>query len=184
MHKGLKNLIIIIGLTIFTLWLSGLNVTTKSVTYLNQKKWITVYHQQFLWLFIAMITSTAIISFLKHLSIHSCPWSLTEFGGTEPWVPLFGQLPKGAVAGHCFPGGHASGGFALMAIYFAFKDELIKVAKFGLVLGLVLGFIMGWGQMIRGAHFMSHNLWSAWIVWALLLTQYMMWQPKITTQSN
>ncbi|MNW19852.1 hypothetical protein D3C71_2200080 [compost metagenome] len=24
---------------------------------------------------------------------------------------------------------------------------------------------MGLGQMARGAHFLSHNLWSGWVVW-------------------
>jgi membrane-associated PAP2 superfamily phosphatase len=55
---------------------------------------------------------------------------------------------------------------------------LPKLAKVGLILGLILGFAMGWGQMMRGAHFMSHNLWTAWVVWVLLLAQYLLWSPK------
>ncbi|MSP87044.1 MAG: hypothetical protein EXR42_06595 [Methylotenera sp.] len=65
-----------------------------------------------------------------------------------------------------------------MAWYFAFRDTRPKIASVGLILGLVLGFVMGWAQMMRGAHFMSHNLWTAWLVWMILLAQYLVWPPK------
>ena len=34
-----------------------------------------------------------------------------------------------------------------------------------LVLALVLGLILGIAQQLRGAHYMSHTLWTAWICW-------------------
>ncbi|PPS58283.1 hypothetical protein CRX72_12715 [Pantoea sp. BRM17] len=38
-------------------------------------------------------------------------------------------------------------------------------------LGVALGLLMGFGQVMRGAHFFSHNLWAGWWVWlAQLLT--------------
>jgi membrane-associated PAP2 superfamily phosphatase len=178
MHKGLRNLMIVISLMVLGLWIFGLKIWCSVSKNLNDSQWLKVYHRQFLWIFIAMVISTSTISVLKHLSIHSCPWDIKAYGGTELWIPLFGNLPTGAKSGHCFPGGHASGGFALIAIYFGFRDSLPKLAKAGLILGLVFGFAMGWGQMMRGAHFMSHNLWTAWIVWMLLLAQYLAWSPK------
>jgi membrane-associated PAP2 superfamily phosphatase len=30
----------------------------------------------------------------------------------------------------------------------------------------VMGAVMSVVQMARGAHFLSHNLWSVWLVWA------------------
>lgn len=178
MHKGLRNLMIVISLTMLGLWIFGLKILSSVSKNLNDIHWLKVYHRQYLWIFMAMVISTSTISVLKHLSIHSCPWDIMAYGGTEPWIPLFGNLPTGAKSGHCFPGGHASGGFALIAIYFGFRDSLPKLAKAGLILGMVFGFAMGWGQMMRGAHFMSHNLWTAWIVWMLLLAQYLVWPPK------
>lgn len=178
MHKGLRNLMIVVSLVMLVLWILGLKIFDALLSRLNTQRCIQRYHGQFLWIFVAMVISTSAISILKHFSIHSCPWNLLPYGGTQPWIQLFELLPDGAKAGHCFPGGHASGGFALMAFYFGFRDTLPKVARLGLILGLILGFAMGWGQMMRGAHFMSHNLWTAWIVWMLLLTQYLVWPPK------
>lgn len=178
MHKGLRNLMIVVSLLMLSLWIFGLKIWGSVPNNLNDSHWLKVYHRQFLWIFVAMVISTSAISLLKHLSIHSCPWDITAYGGREPWIPLFGNLPIGAKYGHCFPGGHASGGFALIAIYFGFRDSLPKLAKAGLILGVTIGFVMGWGQMMRGAHFMSHNLWTAWIVWMLLLVQYLVWSPQ------
>ncbi|MDU4093940.1 MAG: phosphoesterase, partial [Pantoea sp.] len=37
---------------------------------------------------------------------------------------------------------------------------------------IVLGLVMGYGQMMRGAHFLSHNLWAGWWVWLTQLLTY------------
>jgi membrane-associated PAP2 superfamily phosphatase len=181
MHKGLKNLMIAVSLMLLGFWIFGLKELSVVLKNQNDSHWSKVYHRQFLWIFVAMVISTSAISILKHSSIHSCPWDLLGYGGTQPWIPLFGNLPATAKMGHCFPGGHASGGFALIAIYFGFRDSLPKLARAGLLLGLLFGFAMGWGQMMRGAHFMSHNLWTAWIIWMILLVQYLVWPPKVLT---
>lgn len=183
MHQYLKNLMVAISLIVLALWVLGLKIWTSGTTHFNyafnpKRTWIQAYHRQFLWVFVAMLITTAAISILKHLSNHACPWSLLLYGGTQPLIPLFGRLPPGAVPGHCFPGGHASGGFALLAFYFAFRDSEPKFARAGLLAGMVFGFAMSWGQMMRGAHFMSHNLWTVWIVWMILLVQYLVWTPK------
>jgi membrane-associated PAP2 superfamily phosphatase len=178
MHKGLRNLMIVVSLMMLGFWIFGLKICGFVFKRHNGGHWSKVYHRQFLWIFVAMVISTSAISVLKRLSIHSCPWNLLPYGGTQPWIPLFGNLPAAAEMGHCFPGGHASGGFALIAFYFGFRDSLSKLANAGLILGLLFGFVMGWGQMMRGAHFMSHNLWTAWVVWMILLVQYLMWSPK------
>lgn len=184
MHQGLKSLMISVSLVALGLWLYGFKRSNSVESTPHHLHWSHVYHRQFLWLFVGMVISTSAISILKHLSNHACPWDLLAYGGTQPLIPLFGNLPIGAIAGHCFPGGHASGGFALMAFYFAFKDSAPKIAKLGLMLGLLFGFAMGWGQMMRGAHFMSHNLWTAWIVWMLLLAQYLVWSPKAISRKT
>ncbi len=132
------------------------------------KKFIGHSQKQFIWAFVGMLVSTSVVSFLKSVSMHGCPSDLTLYGGELPLLALFEHLPAGVAAGHCFPGGHASGGFALMAFYFAFREQKPKFAVVMLALALVLGFSMGWGQMMRGEHFLSHNLWTAWLVWAVL----------------
>jgi membrane-associated PAP2 superfamily phosphatase len=37
------------------------------------------------------------------------------------------------------------------------------------LLALAWGFGLGWLQQMRGAHFLSHTLWSLWLSWAVVL---------------
>ena len=166
MHTGLKYCMIFVAIT--SLW-AGLQTSIYEASRVSiLKKFIGNHQKQFIWAFVGMVVSTSVISLLKNVSMHGCPNDLIMYGGNLPLFTLFERLPKGVAAGHCFPGGHASGGFALMAFYFAFREVKPKFAKVMLVLGLALGFAMGWAQMMRGEHFLSHNLWSAWMVWLVL----------------
>ena len=46
------------------------------------------------------------------------------------------------------------------------RPAVIRIVLWGVVaLGVVLGLAMGYGQVMRGAHFFSHNLWAGWWVW-------------------
>lgn len=128
---------------------------------------LKAYQLQLFWVFMLMVISTTVIALLKQASMHGCPNDLTQYGGKLPYLQLFETLPIGTAMGKCFPGGHASGGFALMAYYFAFREVHPKLARTMLIISLSLGFVMSWAQMMRGEHFLSHNLWSAWIVWAI-----------------
>ncbi|TCM65204.1 membrane-associated PAP2 superfamily phosphatase [Acinetobacter calcoaceticus] len=105
--------------------------------------------------------STGLVGLLKSQSRHDCPWNMVEPTATA-WVWDFS-----ATQGHCSPGGHASAGFALMTGYFVYRLSNRKRAYLFLIAGLVIGSVLGWGQMMRGAHFLSHNLWTAWYVFAL-----------------
>lgn len=171
MHLWFKYIVVAISLVFLSLFV--LSFAKK-----NTSNWIGKNRRSFIWTFIGMVIGTAAISFLKSISNHACPWDLTLYGGAQPYLELFEALPVGAKAGHCFPGGHASAGFSLMAIYFAYRDTQPKFARIALITGLLAGTVMGWGQMMRGAHFLSHNLWTAWVVWMLLLVIYLLWQPQ------
>lgn len=118
-------------------------------------------------LFVLMAGCAAfIVQTLKGASVHSCPWDLHVFGGQAQWFPLFGAASAGSGPGLCWPGGHASGGFALSAAYFVLRESRPRQARWMLATGLLFGMVMSLVQMARGAHFLSHNLWSLWLVWA------------------
>jgi membrane-associated PAP2 superfamily phosphatase len=134
-----------------------------------------LFKNPYFYAFIGMVISTSVVAYLKSTSMHACPSDLTIYGGDLPLYKLFETLPAGMKAGHCFPSGHASGGFALMVFYFAFRQTKPMFAAISLSVALVLGFAMGWAQMLRGEHFLSHNLWSAWVVWAVLYLQTLVW---------
>ncbi|WP_217450787.1 phosphatase PAP2 family protein [Vogesella oryzae] len=128
-----------------------------------------------------MLLATALVSWLKHRSAHSCPWDLQAFGGQGAWFGLFDSVPADAGPGRCFPGGHASAGFSLLALGYWLRPTRAALARQLFWLGGIAGMLMGLGQMVRGAHFLSHNLWSGWWVWlvccALFAGYDLLWQP-------
>ena len=106
------------------------------------------------------------ITALKRLNHTSCPWDLAEFGGVARYVShwLWGERDGGG--GHCFPAGHASTAFAYLAGWFVLRHDAPRVAGRWLLAALLAGTVLGLAQQARGAHFMSHTLWTAWICWA------------------
>lgn len=113
--------------------------------------------------------SVVLVPALKRFSTTSCPWDLAPFGGHVPYVPhwLLGSTDGGA--GHCFPSGHAVAAFAFVGVYLLWRPYRPRAARAFLVLLLATGFVFGLAQLVRGAHFASHTLWSAWLCWALAL---------------
>ncbi len=100
------------------------------------------------------------------------PRALQEFGGEMPYVHLFSARPEGMKRGQCFPAAHASSGYALIAFWFVFRERNRRWAHFGMAAGILGGLIFGIAQQSRGAHFVSHDVWSAFLVWAISLTLY------------
>jgi membrane-associated PAP2 superfamily phosphatase len=107
------------------------------------------------------------VSSIKLHSLTSCPWDLREFGGVATYAPHWALGLADGGNGACFPAGHASAGFAFVAGFFVFRHTLPKLAMRWLVGALVAGLLLGVAQQVRGAHFMSHTLWTAWICWAV-----------------
>lgn len=114
-----------------------------------------------------MALAVVVVALLKHGSSHSCPWDLVSYGGTADWFPIFGAVPANPGPGRCLPAGHSVAGFSLFAIYFALRTQWPRAARHALLLALVLGVAASAVQVARGAHFVSHALWTAWIAWAI-----------------
>ena len=94
------------------------------------------------------------------------------FGGHNPYVPLFADRPDYLPRARCFPGAHASSGFALLCFYLAWRDDEPRRARLALAIALVVGVAFSVGQEARGAHFFSHDLASAAVVWCVQLALY------------
>lgn len=118
------------------------------------------------WLAVA-IACLLLAPVLKHFSLSSCPWDLTLFGGHVPYVPHWRLDLADGGPGRCFPSGHAMSGFAFLPLYFLWRPHAPRVARGWLIAVLLLGAIAGWTQLVRGAHFPSHTLWSGWLCWTL-----------------
>ena len=116
---------------------------------------------------------------LKRISATSCPWDLQVFGGVAAYVSHWEFGVKDGGPGHCFPSGHAVAAFAFISGWFALRTHAPQAARWWLAGVLVLGVVFGWAQMVRGAHYASHTLWSAWICWtACALLNALVNRPK------
>ncbi len=110
----------------------------------------------------------ALIALIKRSSATSCPWSLAEFGGgAGRYVPHWLLGIRDGGPGGCFPSGHASTAFSLLPGWFALRAYAPRAARVFLAIVLAVGFALGWVQMMRGAHYLSHSLWTAWICLAV-----------------
>lgn len=143
---------------------------------------LRVYRKGFIYLFCSVLASVLLVRLGKSFTHMTCPWDVIEFGGRMLHSSLFARLPEGAEFGQCFPGGHSSSGFAWVASYYVLKEYYPRYAKFGLLFGIGLGAIFGFAQELRGAHFLSHDLWSLVIAWtsaSLLYYSFFLRVPKV-----
>jgi membrane-associated PAP2 superfamily phosphatase len=114
-----------------------------------------------------MLASVVAVPALKRFSLTSCPWDQAEFGGTARYVShwQFGLADGGP--GHCFPSGHAVAAFGFFGLYFMWRDHDPRRAHAWLRVVVVAGLAFGAAQLLRGAHYPSHTLWSAWLCWTI-----------------
>ena len=155
LHEGARRLswLLVVGLSLAVWWPVGV---------LRQlDRW------QRLELVVSILLGLALVVSIKRISSTSCPWDLAEFGGLARYVShwRFGLVDGGGA--HCFPAGHASAGFAFVGGYFVLRDRAPRAARIWLATALTAGLVLGVSQQMRGAHFMSHTLWTAWLCWTV-----------------
>ncbi len=156
LHSGVRSAswLLALGLTLCVWWPVGL----------MRKIGVTDRIQ----LSVTAIASVLVVSSLKGFSQTSCPWELHDFGGLARYVSHWSWGAHGdGGSGHCFPAGHASSGFAFIGGYFAFRKSHPQLARVWLTLTLLAGLAFGFAQQIRGAHFMSHTLWTGYLCWCV-----------------
>ncbi|MEO6361773.1 MAG: phosphatase PAP2 family protein [Caldimonas sp.] len=122
--------------------------------------------QRLLWLGLMLFCAVA-VPVLKRFSATSCPWDLAEFGGAARYLSHWHWGLADGGPGHCFPSGHAVAAFAFFAMYFLWRDHDRARARAWLYGVMVAGALFGTAQLVRGAHYPSHTLWTAWICWAI-----------------
>ena len=134
---------------------------------LLKQQWRGLIFPCLLLLFSMAVVPATASSGKKYTNIY-CPKEITEFGGPFEYQHVLEcRRPENVnkKLGRCFPAAHASGGFALMALYFCLPHK----RWLGLSIGLAAGWIMGNYQMLRGDHFFSHTLTTMILAWLLIL---------------
>ncbi len=156
LHDGAKKLSVLLGLVFMLLLLTG---RTPFQTFDKRTRYAVLIG--------ALVTAIS-PSILKHYSSTSCPWHLQEFGGTADYVSHW-ELRPDAGPGQCFPAGHPFIAFAFWPLCMPAllrQPRSPRAVWVGIAIGLA-GVFFGLVQMARGAHFLSHVLWSAALAWNL-----------------
>lgn len=139
-----------------------------------------------IWLFATIVTTLLLVSALKRVSASSCPWEMQPFGGQAHYVSQWAWGLFDGGPGHCFPAGHASVGFAWVAAYFVLRPHAPHAARRWLLAAFAAGLVLGLAQQLRGAHYLSHTLWSAWLCWlcAWLCSLSLPWLGRKRAEGN
>lgn len=170
-HVILKRLFFVIALVFLipVLW-----------DFISPRPWQWLHRFQLRVVALSAVLVPTVISLLKQRSVSHCPWDLQRYGGTEPYVRLFEHLPDGIAAGNCMPAGHASSALWMLSLSVFFLPHRLIRAALVLLTMLGVGVAVGWLQQLRGAHFLTHTLWSAWIAMltVFLITTCMDRWPK------
>jgi membrane-associated PAP2 superfamily phosphatase len=171
LHDGGRWLIRLVALGALLTWLT---------TFRSERS--SDLHRQAAYVALTIILATALVGALKTVTNVDCPWDLIPFGGDRPLIHWFEHKPGDLPHAACFPGAHSSSGFSLVCLYFVLRQRRPALRWLGLLAGLGVGAIFSFAQQARGAHFLSHDLWSAIICWyvALLLAVILLKQPRRT----
>ncbi len=146
--------------------------------------------QKSMWryLLVSSVLSIAVIAIAKQYTTLPCPWDITDFGGTRNYIGMEEMFAGNQPYGHCFPSGHASGGFAWFGLYFwALQYWLINKSQWRshlvwLAPALLIGGSFAIAQQLRGAHFLSHDLTTIGTCWLVCgLTRFAFFTPRQLT---
>lgn len=158
-YDGIKKLLIIFAL-----------VLLFSLIFFRKKELIKNYKEGLIIVILASIIVPLAIGSLKAVSNTPCPKNIEYFGGNYPNIKVFDSYPKEFIQNSkikCWPAGHASGGFALMALFFLFKKRKNQIIA--LIFALSIGWSMGTYKMLIGDHFLSHTIITMIIAWLIIL---------------
>jgi len=118
------------------------------------------------YLMISWVSSVLTIALLKQVTTLPCPWNLKQFGGTVDYIFIYELFSGIHSAGKCFPAAHASSGYGLIGCGFVALMFGRHIGK-GFLLPLLIGLVYGGAQIVRGAHFISHDLFTLGICLSL-----------------
>lgn len=168
-HEGGRHLVALV--LICLLGAIGLSYTLS-----NMAAW----RRPLLYLLASATASALMVNILKVLTHRDCPWDLMRYGGLKPETSLFQAMPGGMEMGACFPAGHASAAWCWIGMWFVARH--VGFIRHWAILAVIIlaGLTFGFAQQLRGAHFMSHDLWTIMISWsiAVSLVPVFALQPK------
>jgi membrane-associated PAP2 superfamily phosphatase len=158
-YDGIKKVLILIGFLFLILLL-----------FFRKKTLVIKYKQGIFTVVLSAILIPLVIGGLKKYTNMPCPKDEIHYGGTYPKTAVwerYSALYTDKSHIKCWPAGHASGGFALMSLFFLFKRKRNKLIALGV--SLVVGWSMGFYKMLIGDHFFSHTIITMILAWLIIL---------------
>lgn len=158
-YEGTKHFVAFIG-TLCVLYM---------IFSLKKKEWRKNFTAVLTVLLSTMIVPM-VVGKLKRVTNVYCPNQLEIYEQRYPYVRVQEDYPadfRPEHKGHCFPGGHVTGAFSLMSLYLVFRGRRKKFLALGSA--VCFGFVTGTYQILRGEHFLSHNLVSMLIAAFLIV---------------
>jgi len=158
-YDGIKKLLILFAVLMLL-----------SLVFLRKNRTVIAYKKGLLIVVLSAIFVPLIVGGLKKATNMPCPKNEIHYGGVYPSTKVWEHYPKEFEQPskiRCFPAGHASGGFALLSLFFLFKRRRNR----GLALGVALtvGWSMGLYKMLIGDHFLSHTVITMILAWLIVL---------------
>lgn len=171
LHTGGRNVVVLCAI---------FNILAIIASFFNNA--LAPYRKHLVFMIVAAAVGPSIISYLKGATHIYIPWELIHFGGDKPYIRIFDPVPPGAEVGLGFPGGHSSAGFAYISTYFALaamgiRHRYFKYRYYGIIIPVLLGMLFSITQQIRGAHFLSHDLFSFAICWSAAFLLSLVFYP-------
>ena len=159
LYDGLKKALILFAVSILFI-----------LIFLRKNERIKKYKKGLIIVLLSAIIIPITIGSLKAVSNTPCPKNIDFFGGNYPNIKVFESYPSNFVQekkAKCWPAGHASGGFALLSLFFLFKKRKNKILIVSF--SFVLAWSMGLYKMLIGDHFLSHTIITMIIAWIEIL---------------
>lgn len=132
--------------------------------------WVQRHKKQLSLLILSAIFVPMVIVSLKNVTNTPCPKDCRMYGGIYPNIGVLDPYPKEFCQKskiRCWPAGHASFGFALMAFYFVFERK--RHAIMALAGALTVAWSMGGYKILKGDHFLSHTIVAMIMGWLIIL---------------
>jgi membrane-associated PAP2 superfamily phosphatase len=154
-HDGGRDLVALLLLTLIVLLLGSFRIQS-----------LQQYRRGLCYVLVTALLSGIVVNLLKQWSGVACPWDLQRYGGAFAYEAVSGARGNAEISG-CFPAGHASAAYAWLGLYYFMRVHFPPYRFRVLLVVLLAGITFGVGQQLRGAHFLSHDLWSLAICWVI-----------------
>lgn len=155
-----------------------------SLIFFRKREKIIAYKKGLIIVLLSAIFVPLSVGFLKKESHMPCPKNEIHYGGVYPKTALWESYPSSFKASQnirCWPAGHASGGFALLSLFFLFKSRKNRILS--IAFALSIGWSTGLYKMLIGDHFFSHTLITMLLAWLIILL-LASWVNKGSTEQN